>query len=88
MHWIPGSCHAYAGSEKHFNTVSFGVVETPMTETIRQDKFRDKYLQQVPLGRFAPADEVAKPVLFMLSAAASYITGQTLSVNGGYMIGG
>ena len=70
------------------NTVSLGVVETPMTETIRQDKFRDKYLQQVPLGRFAPADEVAKPVLFMLSAAASYITGQTLSVNGGYMIGG
>jgi 3-oxoacyl-[acyl-carrier protein] reductase len=70
------------------NAVSFGVVETPMTETIRQEKFRDTYLQQIPLGRFASADEVVKPVLFMLSGAASYVTGQTLSVNGGYVIGG
>ena len=70
------------------NAVSFGVVETPMTETIRQEKFRDTYLQQIPLGRFASADEVVKPVLFMLSEAASYVTGQTLSVNGGYVIGG
>ena len=70
------------------NAVSFGVVETPMTETIRQDKFRDTYLQQIPLGRFAPSDEVAQPVVFMLSAAASYITGQSLSVNGGFVIGG
>ncbi len=70
------------------NAVSFGVVETPMTETIRQDKFRETYLQQIPLGRFAPSDEVAQPVVFMLSGAASYITGQTLSVNGGFVIGG
>jgi 3-oxoacyl-[acyl-carrier protein] reductase len=70
------------------NAVSFGVVETPMTETIRQEKFRDTYLQQIPLGRFAPPEEVAQPVLFMLSSAASYVTGQTLSVNGGYVIGG
>ena len=70
------------------NAVSFGVVETPMTETIRQDKFRETYLQHSPLGRFAPSEEVAQPVVFMLSAAASYITGQTLSVNGGFVIGG
>lgn len=70
------------------NSVSFGVVETPMTETIRQEKFRDTYLQQIPLGRFAPPEEVAQPVIFMLSSAASYVTGQTLSVNGGYVIGG
>jgi 3-oxoacyl-[acyl-carrier protein] reductase len=69
------------------NTVGFGVVETPMTETIRSEKFADTYRAQIPLGRWAQAVEVARPVCFLLSDAASYITGQHLSVNGGYTIG-
>ena len=51
------------------NTVGFGVVETPMTETIRSEKFADTYLQQIPLGRWAEAGEVARPVCFLLSDA-------------------
>jgi 3-oxoacyl-[acyl-carrier protein] reductase len=69
------------------NTVGFGVVETPMTETIRSEKFADTYLKQIPLGRWAQPGEVARPVCFLLSDAASYITGQHLSANGGYTIG-
>ena len=69
------------------NTIGFGVVETPMTETIRSEKFADTYLQQIPLARWAEAREVARPVCFLLSDAASYITGQHLSANGGYTIG-
>jgi 3-oxoacyl-[acyl-carrier protein] reductase len=68
------------------NTVAFGVVETPMTETIRSEKFRESYLAQVPLGRWADPPESARPVCFLLSDGASYITGQHLSVNGGYVI--
>jgi 3-oxoacyl-[acyl-carrier protein] reductase len=69
------------------NTIGFGVVDTPMTETIRSEKFRDTYLAQIPLGRWAEAEEVARPVCFLLSDAGSYVTGQHLSVNGGYTIG-
>lgn len=65
------------------NTVAFGVVETPMTEVVRGEKFRDMYLARIPLGRWSTPAEVAKPIAFLLSGAASYITGQHLGINGG-----
>lgn len=77
----------WAKYEIRVNTVGFGVVETPMTETIRGEKFRDTYLQQIPLGRWGETDEVVRPVCFLLSDESSYVTGQHLSVNGGYTIG-
>lgn len=77
----------WARHDIRVNTVGFGVVETPMTETIRGEKFKDTYLSQIPLGRWGEAAEVVRPVCFLLSDAASYVTGQHLSVNGGYTIG-
>ncbi len=65
------------------NTVGFGAVVTPMTEVARSEKFYDKILAKIPLGRFAEPDEVAGMVVFLLSDAAVYITGENLTVSGG-----
>jgi 3-oxoacyl-[acyl-carrier protein] reductase len=68
------------------NTVVFGMVETQMTETIRGEKFRDRYLAEIPLGRWSSPAEVSEPICFLFTSGASYITGQHISVNGGRRI--
>ena len=65
------------------NAVCFGVVETPMTEVVRGEKFREQMLARIPLGRWAEVREASLPINFFLSEASSYITGQLLSVDGG-----
>ncbi len=60
---------------------------TPMTETIRTDeKFRDRYLARIPLGRWAEPDEVAPVFVFFASDASAYVTGQVLAADGGLTI--
>ena len=76
----------YAANQIRVNSICFGVVETEMTETIRSDKFKEGVMAQIPMRRFSNPAEVSEPVCFLLSQAASYITGQHLSVNGGYTI--
>jgi 3-oxoacyl-[acyl-carrier protein] reductase len=65
------------------NSVAYGVVATEMTEVVRSEKFRDRYLSNIPLGRFLEPDEAVKSIAFLASPASSFITGQHLSVNGG-----
>ena len=69
------------------NSVCFGAVETPMTEVIRSPKFIERTMAAIPMGRIAQPAEVAEPCCFLLSDAASYITGQHLNVDGGSQIG-
>lgn len=70
------------------NLVAFGAVETRMTEKIRTDeRFREKYLDEILLHRYATAEEVARTIAFLASSDADYITGQTLNVSGGLHIG-
>ncbi len=60
---------------------------TPMTETIRtDDRFRDKYLERIPMGRWAEPDEIAPAFVFFASDAASFVTGQILAADGGMTI--
>ena len=60
---------------------------TPMTETIRTDeRFKQKYLERIPLGRWAEPDEIAPAFVFFASDASSYVTGQVLAADGGMTI--
>lgn len=60
---------------------------TPMTETIRNDeRFKEKYLDRIPLGRWAEPQEVAPVFLFFGSDASSYVTGQVVAADGGMTI--
>lgn len=65
------------------NSIAPGVVETAMAEQI-PESVRDEMLKNIPLGRFGKPEEIADAALFLCSDLASYITGQTLEVNGGW----
>lgn len=59
-----------------------GVIATAMTESLAEDR-KDRFLAAVPAGRLGTADDVAAGVVYLASDEASYVTGQTLHVNGG-----
>jgi 3-oxoacyl-[acyl-carrier protein] reductase len=64
------------------NTIAPGFIETDMTDSL-PDEQKDALASQIPMGRLGTADEVAQAVLFLACDSGSYITGQTLHVNGG-----
>jgi 3-oxoacyl-[acyl-carrier protein] reductase len=68
------------------NALAPGFVETPMTDAV-PDRIRDKAIAAIPLGRVAQPEEIAAVAAFFASDDASYITGQTLLVDGGRTVG-
>ena len=69
-----------------FNVVAPGFVETDMTAELNE-ALREKYIGQIPLGRFCTPEEVAGVVKFIASPEASYITGAVIPVDGGMGMG-
>ena len=67
------------------NVVAPGFIDTDMTRVLPEDQ-REAMLSQVPLGRLGEGDDIATAVLFLASRAGSYITGETLHVNGGMLM--
>lgn len=62
--------------------------ETKMTETIAtNEKFREKYLARVPMGRFGQPEEIAPTVVFLASDDSRYLTGQIICIDGGMIMG-
>ncbi len=68
------------------NAVAPGFIETDMTRDLPEST-REAMLGQIPLGRLGAVDDIASAVAFLVSPAAGYITGETLSVNGGLYMG-
>jgi 3-oxoacyl-[acyl-carrier protein] reductase len=68
------------------NTVAPGFIDTDMTRELSEEQ-RNALLGNIPLGRLGGPEEIAKAVLFLASDDASYITGETLHVNGGMFMG-
>jgi 3-oxoacyl-[acyl-carrier protein] reductase len=64
------------------NAVAPGFIDTDMTRSLTEEQ-RSALTGQVPMARLGSVDDIAQAVLFLCSPAASYITGETLHVNGG-----
>jgi 3-oxoacyl-[acyl-carrier protein] reductase len=64
------------------NAIAPGYIETPMTEALTE-KVKEGLRRMIPMERLGRPEDVAQAVLFLVSEASSYITGQVLNVNGG-----
>tara|TARA_B100000795_G_C22579955_1_gene353402 strand:- start:272 stop:715 length:444 start_codon:yes stop_codon:yes gene_type:complete len=64
------------------NSVAPGFISTDMTDTLSMDQ-KNTLTSQIPMGRLGSTEEIAKVVLFLASDGSSYVTAQTIHVNGG-----
>ncbi|HTO12487.1 MAG TPA: SDR family NAD(P)-dependent oxidoreductase [Candidatus Binatia bacterium] len=69
------------------NAIAPAQIDTRMTQTLPAEA-RQRRVDRIPLGRFGEPEDIAKAALFLASDDASYVTGHTLAVDGGYLAGG
>jgi 3-oxoacyl-[acyl-carrier protein] reductase len=74
--------HELASRNITVNCIAPGFIETAMTDELN-DKQKEAILGSVPAGRLGQADEIAAGAVYLASAEAAYVTGQTLHINGG-----
>ena len=67
------------------NAIAPAVMDTEMARDHLTPALRARILERFPLGRFAAPDDVARVALFLASDAASFITGETIAVDGGFL---
>jgi 3-oxoacyl-[acyl-carrier protein] reductase len=67
------------------NAVAPGRIVSKMTDVI-SDKVKEKYLSNIPLGRFGTPEDVAKVVGFLVSEDSDYVTGQVIHIDGGLVM--
>lgn len=75
----------YASRGITINCIAPGFIKTPMTEVLT-DEQKKAMLDKIPVGRFGNSEDIANTALFLASEEASYITGQTIHVNGGMIM--
>ncbi|TJW38631.1 MAG: SDR family oxidoreductase, partial [Mesorhizobium sp.] len=70
------------------NAVAPGPIETPLTQAVHTEDVRRQWLDRVPQRRYGTPREIAGAVAFLISDDASYINGQVLAVDGGFIHAG
>jgi acetoacetyl-CoA reductase len=70
------------------NAICPGYTHTEMLDAVSPEVMKDVILPQIPVGRLGRPEEIARAVVFLAADEAGYITGSTLSINGGQYMGG